>query len=133
MASRKELMKTLLDERQRLTGLIEQQTREIEFLKRELATVDRMIAASGGAPTEPRRKRPSVKAAVLTLLAQHKEAGLTASEVVEADPGLDKASVSSLLSRLKKDGLLTLEGSKYRIANGAQVALEGRPTVGVTH
>lgn len=105
--------------------------REIEALQNQLLGVQQAIKALGGETTPddvapgaavpPRRKPPSpIKDAVLGLLADHKEAGLTVGEVIEMSEArgrsLDRASVSSLLSRLKRENVLTSDQSgKYRI------------------
>jgi hypothetical protein len=116
---RGEQMKTLQAEEQRLE-------REIEGLQIQLAQTRRLMKLLGGeapdeAPPAPRRKPPSpIKDAVLGLLGEHKEAGLSVNEVIELSQRrgqpLDRASVSSLLSRLKREHVLTADGGKYRIA-----------------
>jgi hypothetical protein len=69
-----------------------------------------------------RRARGAVKDTALRLLQAHVEHGLTALELVEvaAREGitLDRASISSLLSKLKAQGTLVLDvsTSKYRPA-----------------
>lgn len=122
MASKGEKMKRLLEERRRLEA-------QIEGLKHELAGLNRAIALiSGDAPPEVAvvvahssgKRRLGVKDMVLRLLSEHREIGLTANETVEAAArhgvDLDRGSVSSYLSRLKREGVVVLRDSKYRLA-----------------
>jgi len=116
-------MKTLQAEEQRLL-------REIEALQIQLAQTRRLIKlvngdlpddAPAGAPAPTRRKPPSpIKDAVLGLLSEHRD-GLSVNEVIEMSEArgqlLDRASVSSLLSRLKREQVLATEGGKYRISS----------------
>lgn len=121
MAIQRVQMKRLEDERARLAA-------EIEAKKHELAGLDRALALlrQDESELEPRQRRPRVliKDIVLGLLSGNRELGLTAAEVVELGQvqgqALDRGSVSSLLSRLKAEGLLSLDGSKYRIATDNQ-------------
>ena len=105
---------------------------QIKGLSHELAAIKRAIALVRGdaTPDEPaaatagRKPRSSVKEAVLELLEEHREVGLSAVEVVECASRrgvtLDRGSVSSYLSRLKREGVLGLYGSKYRFPPKAE-------------
>lgn len=87
-----------------------------------------MMRMLGGDPdveeSQPRqrRKTPSpIKDAVLGLINEFKETGLAVGEVMELSEKrghpLDRASVSSLLSRLKREHVLVAVGDgKYRPA-----------------
>lgn len=109
-------MKKLEEEQRRLEE-------QIKGLSHELAAIKRAIALVRGEPSQvdavaARKARSSVKDTVLRLLDEHREVGLTAVEVVECaargGEALDRGSVSSYLSRLKREGVLALHGSKYR-------------------
>lgn len=82
-----------------------------------------MIRAESGEP-EPARarhraRRSGVKSAVLDLLAQVKADGLNAAKAVQMAEArgeqLDRGTVSSLLSRLKGEGIVTYVGGLYRL------------------
>jgi len=112
-------MQKLIDERQRLAAEIEAMRHRLEGLDiaiRLLEGEERNGHAFNG---DAIVRRASVKETVLRLLGVFGETGLTAQEVVEKatelGESLDRASVSSLLSRLKKDGVLKLDGSKYQL------------------
>lgn len=123
MAKAKEQMDKLLAERDRLAA-------QIAGLQHELAGLDRAIRVLKGEHGAPLAAKPrvAVKDVVLGLLDEFRETGLSAGETVERayerEIALDRASVSSLLSRLKREGILTFDGSKYRIASREKSALE---------
>lgn len=71
-------------------------------------------------PEKKRAARSNVKQTVLELLEQVKGNGLNASmavEMAQSEKGirLERGSVSSLLSRMKNDGLVTYEDGLYRL------------------
>jgi len=126
---KREQMEKLLEERSRLRTEIAVLKERLEHLETFLAGLEKGIELLGGAAemqmqdaagSSLRRRRSSVKNTVLELLSEQTEFGLTAAEVVEVAGArgvdLDRGSVSSLLSKLKGEGILTIEGSKYRIA-----------------
>lgn len=99
---------------------------ELGAVKARLDEVENLLRAMGGegAPepmmTVPSRtKRGDLNNIVLTLCEQAGEAGLSSAECVEkanwAGTPLKPASVSSLLSRLKADGVLMYDGERYRL------------------
>jgi DNA-binding transcriptional regulator LsrR (DeoR family) len=118
MASRKseEMKQRLLEERDRLL-------RQKEALENQIAGIERAIALVGGGDDGPQasqaRRRSSTKSIVLDLLDDVGTMGLNAATAVEiADrqgTTLDRASVSSLLSRLKRDGVVAYDGDRYRL------------------
>lgn len=134
MALQRFQMQRLKDERDRLAA-------EIEAKRHQLAGLDRAIALleeeENAEEASRRRSRTATKEIVLRLLEEFRETGLTAAEVVETARSkghqLDRGSVSSLLSRLKREELLVLDpaSSKYRINNptGQQEATSTAPTV----
>ena len=102
--------------------------KEIDALQNQLVAVRRMMRLLGGDPevdeSQPRqrRKTPSpIEDAVLGLISEFKDTGLAVGEVMELSEKrgrpLDRASVSSLLSRLKREHVLVAVGDgKYRPA-----------------
>jgi hypothetical protein len=72
------------------------------------------------ADTTARRARLPLKDIVLRMTEAHSERGIVAADIVEIGKAegleLDRNSVSSLLSRFKKEGVLTREGGRYRPA-----------------
>lgn len=117
MASRKadEMKQRLLEERDRLL-------RQKEALENQIAGIERAIAlidGEGDAPKQRQSGARSTKRTVLDLLQEVGTSGLNATTAVEIahrrGVTLDRGSVSSLLSRLKKDGVLTYDGDRYRL------------------
>lgn len=114
MAKANPQMQKLLDQRARLAA-------EIEAMRNKLAGIDMAIVTlrgdvpdtGAGAPSP----RPNVKGTMLSVIQEAGKAGVTASEVVERanamGRALDRGSVSSLLSRFKREGLLTFDGARY--------------------
>lgn len=96
---------------------------EIEAKRHQLAGLDQALALlrEGEDAESGKRSRTATKSVTLALLQEYREAGLSSSEVVEIakqrGQELDRPSVSSLLSRLKREGTLVLSGSKYRLAS----------------
>lgn len=93
--------------------------REIEKLQAQEALLLDMM---GEAPVKAATKRApkgSVKVLVLELLESQGRSGLNAAKAVELSEAngnaLDRGSVSSLLSRLKQDGVVVYDGSNYRL------------------
>ncbi len=108
-------MQKLRDERDRLL-------REIEALKNQLIATERALSIIDGTeyrPSEPqpRERARNVKDTVLGLLAQAGESGLSVNQVLEAARvkgiELDRGSVSSLLSRLKRESTLDMRDGQY--------------------
>lgn len=105
---------TMRDLQSRLEGI----EREIEKLS---AQKEILLEMMGAQPEEPQRraKKGSVKATVLKLLENAAERGLNANQAItqakERGEDLDRGSVSSLLSRLKADNVVTYDGERYRL------------------
>lgn len=116
MASRKaeEMKQKLLRERETLLRQRDALDSEIKGLERAIALVadDEAKPGTGG-------KKPQVQGIVLGLLEDVGTTGLDATTAVSLadNKGLTIArnSVSSLLSRLKRDGIVEYDGSKYRL------------------
>jgi len=91
---------------------------QIEGLKQALKLSSGLVVAQEFA-VQRRTRRGNLKETVLDLMEEAAERGLTTDECVqkakEKDISLVPSSVSSLLSRLKSDGLLFFDGSRYRL------------------
>lgn len=116
MASRKteEMKQRLLQEREALLRQRDAIDNEIKGIERaiQLVSADQVDPIQGG-------KKPQTKAIVLELLDEVGTTGLDAATAVrladEKGQTVEKGSVSSLLSRLKKDGVVQYDGSRYRL------------------
>lgn len=120
-------MATITEKMKPLKELRDQQAAEVADLERKLAdarirlsTYERAIAAMGGpaVATDKRSRQSNVKRTVMGIINEAAQAGITAADVVErgnaTGKALEKRSVSSLLSRLKREGTLTFDGERYR-------------------
>jgi hypothetical protein len=99
--------------------------REIDKLRAQESMLEKLIRMDSGEPrVKPRAPRSNVKQAVLSLLERH-PAGLNAAMAVEiakeAGIQLERGSVSSLLSRMKNEDVVTYDGSVYRLATQRRV------------
>lgn len=99
---------------------------ELEALKNKIGGVDIAISVLEGhsnvAPAQvvsPTGRKPKTKKVVLDMLGEAGISGLVATEAVEraASRGisLERGTVSSLLSRFKRDGLVEYDGDRYRL------------------
>jgi hypothetical protein len=119
MGARKMDMQRLRVQRDRLLF-------EIEALRNKVAGIEMAMAllSPGEAPSDVEtarapRIRLSVKSFVLDLLSELGTLGLNAATAVEIGQRrgvhLDRQSVSSLLSRLKNEGVVVYEGERYKL------------------
>ena len=118
MASAKDGMKALVDQRARLMV-------ELEALRNKIAGLDMAISIlQKGAPVPKEgmttvSRRTGVKGFVLDLLRERGADGLNAAVAVEIASRrgvlMDRGSVSSLLSRLKQDEVVTYDDNMYRL------------------
>lgn len=110
-------MEKLVEERVRLQ-------KQIEALQNELKGLDRAISLLGGGDettgegsARPRERGRNVKETVLTLVQQAGSKGVNVSEVLDNAQAsgirLERGSVSSLLSRLKREGVLEMDDGRY--------------------
>jgi hypothetical protein len=108
-------MKQLREERERLRA-------KMEALGNQILGIDRAIAILEGTeyrePEERQRERArNVKDTVLGLLADASEGGLSVNQVLDKARAkgieLDRGSVSSLLSRLKREQTLDMKDGQY--------------------
>lgn len=102
---------------------------ELAACKARLDEVEGLIRLMGGeavsepsppAPAQRAPRRGDLKDIVLSLCEEAGETGLSSTETVavareKRGAELQPASVSSLLSRLKADGVLMFDGTRYRL------------------
>lgn len=93
--------------------------REIEVLQGQERLLLDMLGEDQPKATPKRAPKGSVKVRVLEMLESQGRSGLNAAKAVELSEAesdaLDRGSVSSLLSRLKQDGVVVYDGSNYRL------------------
>lgn len=127
MRKNKAMRERLEAERNRLKQQIEVLQRQSEALQNQLVGVERSIGLISGETTAeiyPARGRTrNVKDTVLGLLAEAAGQGLTVIQLLEIAQNkgkhLDRGSVSSLLSRLKRENILDMVDGVYRIKNAS--------------
>ena len=130
MASRGINMKAIEEEIARVTQQRDALSNRIDGLKRALSLIngDTAVLTADLQHNESqlkaevhktRQRRGGLKNTVLDIVGDQAEQGLTVNECVaiaaKAGTTLDRASVSSLLSRLKKDDVLFYDGERYRL------------------
>ena len=119
MGARKVDMQRLRAQRDRLLL-------EMEALRNKVAGIEMAMALLAPGETSdmetvaaPPRIRLSVKSFVLDLLSELGTLGVNAATAVEIGERrgvhLDRQSVSSLLSRLKNEGVVVYEGERYKL------------------
>src|SRR6266849_2831502 len=117
MAVSRGKMRELIDERARLVAEIERLKHNLEGLDRAIALLSKSNPSREGLRTASRRS--GLKGLVLDLLREVGAEGMNAQKVVEMAAGrgftADKASVSSLLSRLKNDQVVSYNGDLYKL------------------
>jgi hypothetical protein len=127
MASGKSKMKVLEEQRDALVA-------EMEALKNKIAGLElAMSLISGDAPLgdkETGTTRVNVKGTLLDLLKQAGTTGLNAQSAVDIAQArgitLERGTISSLLSRFKRDEIVVYDGEKYKLKQFAQ-AVERPP------
>ena len=118
----KKMKERLLKERETLLH-------ERDALENQIKGLERAIALfpDEGAKLANGKKQP-IKALVLELLEDVGTTGLNAATAVNMastrSTPLERASVSSLLSRLKGDGIIEFDGSMYRLPKFAKAVAE---------
>ena len=135
MKRESEQMKRLLEMRERRVAILRDLEQRVAQEKFGLTVLDEAIAASRGeqvaAPVAARKR--NTKKTVMEII-NSADGGVAASDVVEkaAAKGhqLKVRSVSSLLSKLKADGVLTFDGERYHVVRGAPNS--GPTTTGTT-
>lgn len=106
------MLQTLIERRDRLEAEIAAMKIRVSEIN---AIIDDFEKRSGATPAPS--SRPKVKSTVLEIVLASNGHGVTASEVVdtakERGQELDRGSVSSLLSRFKREGTFKLVGDRY--------------------
>lgn len=124
--------KAEMERKQRLIQQRDQLLTEIEALRNKVAGLEMAIALFDDDRTTPalpeRRRRSGIKDTVLDLLNEVGTTGLNGAVAVEIAERrgihLDRQSVSSLLSRLKADGVAVYEGQRYKLKQFSGTASE---------
>jgi hypothetical protein len=109
----------------RLTAILrdlDMAMREVEKIKAQEELIRDMIREAKGEPKiTPRAPRANVKQTVLGLLEQSGKDGINATMAVELAGrqgiSLERGTVSSLLSRLKNEGVVAYDNSVYRLTS----------------
>lgn len=92
----------------------------------EIATLEDLLRRASGhpepvAPTIHHRRGVNVKQVLLDMLSERSEQGLNAATAVDLarkkGEHLERGTASSLLSRLKSEGVLNYDGAVYRLQN----------------
>ena len=110
------MKRRLLEERDRLLAEIEALRNRVQGLEIAIALVD-----GEDIPREETRKarNSGTKGAILDLLMEAGTTGLNAANAIEIagrrGQHLDRQSVSSLLSRLKRDKVVVYEDDRYKL------------------
>jgi hypothetical protein len=109
--------KKLMEERDALKKQIENLQSELKGLERAIRVVSGSDDVLSPISQVPRQRTKNVKSLVLTLVTQSGDNGITVAELMDKaeanQVALERASVSSLLSRLKKDGILRINEGRY--------------------
>lgn len=109
---------------QRLITQRDQLLKEIEALRNKVAGLELAISLLEGDGTVSGKSGRSVKTVLIDLLKEVGTSGLNAAGAVELANRrgitLNTASVSSTLSRFKKDGIVVLDGDRYRLPQFVQ-------------
>jgi hypothetical protein len=118
MGARKVDMQRLRAQRDRLLFEIEALRNKVAGIEMAMALLSPGEASNVEAAPAP-RIRLSVKSFVLDLLSELGTIGLNAATAVEIGERrgvhLDRQSVSSLLSRLKNEGVVVYESERYKL------------------
>lgn len=101
-----------------LEGLKGDLQRQINRLQEQLAGVELAIGTLSGVAQGAKQERTNVRTTLLRILESEGEKGINAAIAVEISARqnvrLEKATVASVLSRLKAEGLAVYDGSLYR-------------------
>ena len=118
-------MEKLNQERERLRRQIEALQGELRGIERAIALVSNNAADQQAAPIERGRSK-NVKETVLTLVQEAQQTGLTVSELIDMavkrGNHLERGTVSSLLSKFKRDGIFDMTDGRYRFPLKTEVA-----------
>jgi hypothetical protein len=118
-------MATTKADMQRLISQRDQLLKEIEALRNKVAGIEMAISLleGDGAIKQSGKRQSGLKTVILNLLEEVGTLGLNATSAVEManrrGMTIQAASVSSTLSRFKKDELVVYDGDRYRLAKFA--------------
>jgi len=124
-------MATTKADMQRLIAQRDQLLKEMEALRNKVSGIEMAISLlESDAVIKPSGKRQSgLKTLILNLLEESGTTGLNAASAVEMANRrgftIQVGSVSSTLSRFKKDGLVDYNGDRYRLNKFVQKAQSG--------
>jgi hypothetical protein len=115
MARKRADMQMLIDQRDQLL-------KEVEALKNKVAGIEMAISlldTGASYPSIGRRSAKSVKTVLLDLLQEVGTTGLSPATAIEManrrGVTLNAGSVGSTLSRFKREGIVALDGDKYKL------------------
>lgn len=105
---------------------------EMEVVKAVIETLESILRRASGQPDtitpRPRARTANVKGLLIDLLREVGPLGLNAASAVEMaqkrEKRIERGTASSLLSRLKADGVVAYDGTVYRLME----FMPGRPT-----
>ena len=119
MARTRADMQKLIDQRDQLLT-------EIEAIRNKVAGLEMAISLLDGERPTGKRSVTSVKGILLDLLKEVGTTGLNAQIAVDLANRrgitLNSGSVGSTLSRFKKDGIIVMNGEKYKLPQFARTA-----------
>lgn len=122
MAGRNMNVKRLTEERASLLKQIENLQSELKGLDRAIRLMSGDSGGSEATGSVKGSRGKNVKETILTLVTAASPTGQSVSDLMDEARmkgiKLERASVSSLLSRLKKEGVLHMEGGKYFVPMG---------------
>lgn len=110
-------MKRLLEQRDKLLKEIEALKNKVEGIEMAMGLLDRNDGA--GSRIQTGKRRSNVKAHLIDLLTEAGTRGLNAATAVEMSQRrgipLERPTASSILSRMKADGIAVYDGESYRL------------------
>ncbi len=119
MSGRTEKMKRLIAERDRLKAHIEALQNQLKGLETAIAVMTgEDKAETTSSPVRPRAR--NVKETVLLLVQNAGGSGISVNDLLEVAKStgvhLERGTVSSLLSRMKRENVLDMEDGKYFVS-----------------
>lgn len=116
MSRKNEQMKKLVEDRERLAKQIEALTWELKGMDRAIANLKGEVPVSSVVSDRKPRTR-NVKETILSLVQKAGQDGLNVNELLLAaqreNVHLERGTVSSLLSRFKRDSVLDMKDGRY--------------------
>ena len=133
MASPKQQLQKLHDTLAELEAQLEALKNKKAGVQLAIDVLERDDGGDDAADDSGRARRGAVKEALFDLLKEAGATGLNAHNAVEMAKlrgiELDRGTVSSTLSRMKKDGAVVHDGERYRLKD-REVAVAGRARAG---